>query len=208
MKILIADDHPLYTEGLKNFLSDEFKITEIVEDGKSAVDEALKKKPDVILMDIEMPGLDGIKATRIIKKKLPEVKIIILTSFGENDNVIRAIKAGASGYLLKSLDGDQLIRNLKDMEEGKNPFSPGIQNYILEEIRDKDDKTNLKQVGKKFSLTERQLEVVALLMENFTYEEIANELFIAERTVKYHMKEIKEKMGVQRKREVIKKLNP
>ncbi len=204
MKIMIADDHPLYTEGLKNFLSEDFEIAGIVEDGGKAVEEALNKKPDVILMDIKMPGIDGIEAARRIKDRLPEVKIIILTSFEEEDSLIKAIKAGASGYLLKSLDGDQLIKSLKQMGKGKNPFSPGLEDYLLEEIRSNDDKGKAETGREKYPLTERQSEVVRLLVKGLTYQEIADRLFLSERTIKYHMKKIKEKLGVKTRREVIK----
>lgn len=201
---MIADDHPLYTEGLKNFLSEDFEITGIVEDGEKAVEEALNKRPDVILMDIKMPGIDGIEATRLIKKRLPEVKIIILTSFEEEDSLIKAIKAGASGYLIKSLDGDQLIKSLKKMEEGKNPFSPGLEDYLLNEIRNNNNQENTEVVGGKNYLTGRQLEVIRLLVRELTYQEIAEKLYLSERTIKYHMKKIKEKLGVKTRREVIK----
>lgn len=201
MRILIADDHPLYTEGLKNFLEDDFEITGIVEDGKTAVKEALSSKPDVILMDIKMPVIDGIEATRLIKEELPDSKIIILTSFEREDSIIKAIEAGASGYLLKSLDGDQLIQNLKEMEQGKSPFSPGLEGFLLQNIRKSGDAETEKE-EKKF--TARQIDVIKLLVKGYTYKEIAGQLYLSERTVKYHMKKIKEKLGVETRRDVIK----
>ncbi|MFP4662476.1 MAG: response regulator [Halanaerobiales bacterium] len=201
MRILIADDHPLYTEGLKNFLEDDFEITGIVEDGKTAVKEALSSKPDVILMDIKMPVIDGIEATRLIKEELPDSKIIILTSFEREDSIIKAIEAGASGYLLKSLDGEQLIQNLKEMEQGKSPFSPGLEGFLLQNIRKSGDAETEKE-EKKF--TARQIDVIKLLVKGYTYKEIAGQLYLSERTVKYHMKKIKEKLGVETRRDVIK----
>src|SRR5690554_1406853 len=136
MRILIADDHPLFAEGLKNLLSaNDFEIVDIVEDGERVGEVALEKKPDIILMDIEMPVINGIDATRRIKEQLPEINIIILTSFEEEDSLIKAVKAGASGYLLKSLDGEELIASLTEFKQGKNPFSPGLEGLLLNEIR-------------------------------------------------------------------------
>jgi two-component system NarL family response regulator len=105
MKVMIADDHPLYVEALENLLRTDFEIISKVDNGSKAVTEAHEKHPDVILMDINMPIMNGIEATRKILSELPEIKIIILTSLEERENLFRAIKAGASGYLLKNLDG-------------------------------------------------------------------------------------------------------
>ncbi|MFW6306894.1 MAG: response regulator [Bacillota bacterium] len=201
MKVMIADDHPLYTEGLKNFLEEDFEIAGIVENGEAAVKEALNTRPDVILMDIRMPIIDGIEATRRIKEKLPDSKIIILTSFEREDSIIKAIKAGASGYLLKSLDGDQLIQNLKDMEQGNNPFVSGLKESLLRNIRESGDCENKKEEN---NFTARQLDVIKLLVKGYTYMEIAEKLYVSESTIKYHMKKIKHKLGVGTRRDVIK----
>ncbi len=128
MRILIADDHPLYAEGLRNFLnSKDFEIVGTATDGKTAVELALKEKPDIILMDIAMPVINGIEAIRIIKEKLNDVKIIVLTSFEERDSLINAIRAGALGYLLKTINGEELVRNLKEVKRGNKPYSPEIK---------------------------------------------------------------------------------
>jgi DNA-binding NarL/FixJ family response regulator len=199
MRILIADDHPLFVEGLTNLLhSNDFEIVGVVKDGGKAVESALKEKPDLILMDIGMPGVNGIEATRQIKNRLSELKIIILTSFEEEDSLIKAIKAGASGYLLKSLDGEELIKSLREIEEGKNPFSPGLGDYLLNKIRQVDDdylKNNL--------LSDRQVDVIRLLCKGLTYQEIGDRLFLSERTIKYHMEQIKDKLALKTQAQVI-----
>ncbi|MGM0370848.1 MAG: response regulator [Bacillota bacterium] len=202
MEIMIADDHPLYIEGLKNFLADDFEVVGVVHNGEEVIKEAVAKEPDLILMDIKMPVIDGIEATKKIKQKLPDIQIIILTSFEEEDSLLTAVQAGASGYLLKSLDGAQLVRDLKEIEAGKNPFAPGLEKLLLKEIcnqEKKDIRTKIEQM-----LTKRQLEVVELLVEGLTYQEIADELYLTERTIKYHMKKIKEKLGKKTRREVMK----
>jgi len=210
MRILIADDHPLFAEGLKNLLSaNDFEIIDIVKDGEKVVEVALEEKPDVILMDIEMPVINGIEATRKLKEQLPEINIIILTSFEEEDSLINAVKAGASGYLLKSLDGEELIASLTEFKQGKNPFSPGLEGLLLNEIRKTDNKkpdkgNNSDWIGEnKQALSERQLEVIRLLAKGLTYQEIGERLFISERTIKYHMEQIKKRLGLKTQAQII-----
>ena len=128
MRIMIADDHPLYVEALENLLRTDIEIISKVSVGGSAVAEAREKKPDVILMDINMPVLNGIEATKQIKAEVPEVKIIILTSFEEKDNLFRAVKAGAAGYLLKNLDGKEIIEGLFELEEARTLSLPAWGN--------------------------------------------------------------------------------
>lgn len=211
MRIMIADDHPLYVEALDNLLRSDFEIVCKVDNGSKAVTEAHEKRPDVILMDINMPVLNGIKATRKILSELPEIKIIILTSFEERENLFRAIKAGAVGYLLKNLDGQEIIEGLMELEKGKNPFAPGLEACILSEFRhnyaeDAEDincpgMMNGPDITKK--LNERQIEVLELVARGLTYREIGRRLFISERTIKYHMEKIKENLNVKTQEQVI-----
>lgn len=212
VKIMIADDHPLFADGLKNLLEvEDFEITGIVKDGEKAVEMALEKRPDVILMDIQMPDVDGIEATEKIKKEVPKTRILILTSFEEEDNLFKAIKAGASGYLLKSLDGEELVESLKEIEKGKNPFSPGLEDSLLDEFRKSEQRAGKNKESNKendktkedVELTERQLEVIKLVGEGLTYQEVADELYLSERTIKYHMEQIKKKLFLKNKAEVI-----
>ncbi len=205
VKIMIADDHPLFIEGLTNLLQaqDFIEVVNAVNNGQRAVEEALKNKPDVILMDIGMPVLNGIEATRQIKKELPEVRIIILTSFEEEDNLFKAIKAGASGYLIKSLDGEELIRSLSDLQEGKNPFSAGLGDCILNKVKRDMSVYEAMSSGSREELTERQLDVIKLLVKGLTYNEIGEELFVSERTIKYHMEQIKKKLSLKTQAQVI-----
>ncbi|MFW5991685.1 MAG: response regulator [Halanaerobiaceae bacterium] len=226
MRIMIADDHPLFAEGLRNLLrSNEFEIVEIVKDGENAIETACREKPDVILMDIGMPVINGIEATCRIKEKLNEVKIIILTSFEEEESLIRAVKAGASGYLLKSLDGKELIEGLRELEKGKNPFSPGLEDFLLNTIRQTDpingddNKNHKNNNGEEFDnknkqyeklkcepeeiFSDRQLQVIRLLVKGFTYQEIGDRLFLSERTIKYHMEQIKKKLDLKTQAQVI-----
>lgn len=203
MRIMIADDHPLYVEALENLLRNDFQIVSKVTDGSQAVTAAREKAPDVILMDINMPVLDGIEATRQISTEMPEIKIIMLTSFREEGNLFRAIQAGAVGYLLKNLDGEDIITGLMELGKGKNPFAPGLEQCILKEFQrsyqPRSEGTN-PLAGK---LTDRQLEIVELLAQGLTYREIGQTIFISERTVKYHVSKIKEVLDVNTQEQII-----
>lgn len=203
MRVMIADDHPLYAEALENLLRTDFEIISKVENGSKAVTEAVEKRPDVILMDINMPVLNGIEATRKILSELPDIKIIILTSFEERESLFRAIKAGASGYLLKNLDGQEIIEGLMELEKGKNPFAPGMEAFLLQEFQ-----YNYEEEGKGIDelsnkLNDRQLEVLSLVAQGLTYREIGRKLFLSERTIKYHMEKIKESLNLKTQEQVI-----
>lgn len=201
MRIMIAEDHPLYVEGLKNLLQDDFEIVSIVSTGLAAIEAARICKPDVILMDINMPVLDGIAATREIMAKQPGIKILMLTSFEETDTLFRAIRAGAVGYLLKNLEDTEIISGLMELQKGRNPFAPGLQNRILEEFRvqygDPGLATSMNQ------LSERQIEVLELVAQGLEYVEVGKRLFICERTVKHHMANIKEVLQLSNHAQVV-----
>lgn len=203
MRIMIADDHPLYVEALDNLLRADFEIVSKVDNGSKAVTEAHAKRPDVILMDINMPILNGIEATRTILSELPEIKIIILTSFEERENLFRAIKAGATGYLLKNLDGKEIIEGLLELEKGKNPFAPGLEACILQEFQHNypEGMNGANELEDK--LNDRQIEVLELVAQGLTYREIGQRLFLSERTIKYHMEKIKENLNLKTQEQVI-----
>ncbi len=203
MKVMIADDHPLYVEGLRNLLRHDFHIVGSVGDGRGAVKAARDKKPDVILMDIDMPTMDGIEATKLIKERIPETEIIILTAFREKEKLFRAIRAGAAGYLLKDLDGDEIIEGLKELKRGKNPFSPGMSEQLLHEFRSGNGRDDQRESGLNGELSDRQIEILELVARGLTYREIGEELFISERTVKYHMENIKARLDLRSREQVI-----
>ena len=135
MRIMIADDHSLYVEGLVNLLGTDFEIVSTVSTGATAIEQARLTKPDVVLMDVNMPTIDGITATKAILAENPGIKILMLTSFGETDTLFRAIRAGAVGYILKNLEATDIVADLYELEKGRNPFSPGLGNQILKEFR-------------------------------------------------------------------------
>ena len=202
MKILIVDDHPIYAEGLKNLLSSwDYHDTATARDGAEAILLAGQFQPDVILMDISLPGMDGIGATEQIKRENPGVKIVMLTSLGEEESLFRAIRAGASGYLIKTLDGEELVRCLSDLKAGRNPFSAGLEEALLTELRRGSNPVEKSRV--RPNLTFRQREVLRLLTKGFSYKQIGQELFISERTVKFHVEQTKAVLGVKTREELL-----
>ena len=153
---MIADDHPLYAEGLKNLLQEEFDVVSVVFSGLEAVKEARKCKPDVVLMDINMPGMDGIAATREIVAEQPDIKVLMLTSFTETDVLFRAIRAGAGGYLLKiwRIPNSSLTLGTTEVRI----HSPGLENQILMGFEGRRHQTAARDIA---LLNERQIEVLS-----------------------------------------------
>jgi DNA-binding NarL/FixJ family response regulator len=201
MRIMIANDDPLYVEGLKNLLQEDFDIVSTVSTGPEAIEEACRAKPDVILMDINMPGLDGIAATREILSRQPDIKILMLTGFGEADTLYRAVRAGAVGYLLKDLADTEIIWGLKELQRGRNPFSPGLENLVLQEFRRQADSP---PPGQGLALlNERQIEVLDLVAQGLEYAEVGKRLFISERTMKYHMANIRDVLQLSNQAQVV-----
>lgn len=201
MRIMIVDEHAPYVEGVVNLLSADFEIVSTVSTRADAIEQARLIKPDVILMDIKMPDLDGITATRIILAEQPGIKVLMLTSLGETDTLFRAIGAGAVGYLLKDLEETDIIAGLYELEKGRNPFSPGLANQILEEFRRQQVRSN-PEVCREL-LNDRQIEVLELVAQGLDYSDVGQRLYISERTVKYHMAKIKETLQLSSHAQVI-----
>lgn len=199
MTVLVADDHPIYIEGLANLLrSYDFTVIGKAKDGLEAVRLAEELKPDVVLMDANMPEMDGIEATKKIKENAPNCKVIILTGIEDDSLLMRALDAGASGFLLKKLDGESLHKNLLELQAGRNPFSPGIEALFSEST------ANEKKSGKRINrLTVRDEEILKKLSRGMTYKEIGAEIHLSEAAVKYNVKRIKEQSGAQTQAELI-----
>jgi two-component system NarL family response regulator len=199
MRVLLVDDHLLLLEGLTNLLSSHgVEVLGEAHDGREAVQMARRLYPDVILMDLKMPEIGGLEATRQVKAKMPEVKIVILTTSTEDQDLFEAIKAGACGYLLKSMRGEAFIETLKGLEEGFPPFSPGLAAKIMTEfahlatnpLPKPDPPPEIARNEKAAGLTARQQEVLLLLSKGLSYKEAGLRLGLSPRTIKYHMNEI------------------
>ncbi len=190
VRVLIVDDHSVVRRGLRMFLEDdpELEIVGEARDGAEAVAQAQALKPDVVLMDLLMPVMDGITATGIIRRQLPDTEVIALTSVLEDASVVGAVNAGAIGYLLKDTHSDELCRAIKAAAAGQVQLSPGAAARLLREVRAPDSPE---------ALTPRETDVLRLLAEGKANKQIAADLTIGENTVRTHVSSILAKLGVQ-----------
>jgi DNA-binding NarL/FixJ family response regulator len=189
IKVLVVDDHWVVRQGLRMFLDQESTITVVGEasDGSEAIDLARRLKPDVVLMDILMPHMDGIEAITRIKAEMPGVEVIALTSVLQGRSVSNAIRAGAVGYLIKDTRGDELVRAIHDAAEGRVHLSPEAAARLAKDLQ--------RPEGMK-SLTERETSVLRLVAEGLANKEIARRLLVSEKTVKAHLNNIFVKLDV------------
>jgi len=217
MRVLLADDHRLLVEGLSNLLAAHgIEVVGIAGDGLQAVAMAEQLSPDLILMDIRMPRCDGLSATRQIKARWPELEIVMLTTSAEEQDLFEAVKSGAAGYLLKSMSGDAFVEALRGLQQGVPPFSPGLAARLLSEFARlsraeepvqpgpaEDKGSASEQVPSAGALTERQLEVLRLVADGLTYREVGERLYLTERTVRFHMAEIIDRLHLQNRSQVL-----
>jgi two-component system, NarL family, response regulator LiaR len=190
IRVLITDDHGVVRQGLRMFLSIDPDIVIVgeAENGQEALAMARELRPDVVLMDLMMPVMDGVEATRAIRSELPEVEVVALTSVLGDTSVTGAIKAGAIGYLLKDTEAEELHRAIKGAAEGKVQLAPEAAVHLMREVRAPESPEEL---------TERETEVLKLMARGHANKQIASTLFVEEKTVKAHVSSILRKLGVQ-----------
>ncbi|MBU4178770.1 MAG: response regulator transcription factor, partial [Actinobacteria bacterium] len=192
IRVMIVDDHNLVREGLKAVFDQGLEIDVVAEagSGEEAVEKSAELEPDVILMDISMPGMNGIQATRTIREANPEVKVVILTMLDQEGYVYEAVKAGATGYMLKSTSSDDLIEAIQMVYDGKALLHPDATAQLLKEfVTLADNRT------RDYGLSNREMEVLQLLTEGNTNKQIAKDLWISEQTVKTHVAHLFDKLG-------------
>ncbi|WP_242248375.1 response regulator transcription factor [Bacillus cereus group sp. BfR-BA-01523] len=195
IKVLLVDDHTVVLKGLAFFLStqEDFELVGEANNGKEALVKVGETSPDVVLMDLYMPEMDGIEATNCIKKEYPNVKVIVLTSFSDQAHVLPALKAGASGYILKDIEPDQLVEAIRSAYKGNIQLHPDIANALLSQTLPQEEKEEEPSVQVDV-LTARENEVLQLLAKGMSNKEIASVLVITEKTVKAHMSSILSKL--------------
>lgn len=189
IRVLLADDHGVIRDGLGRLIAalDDVELVAVAADGAEAVEQARRCEPDVVLMDLEMPVLDGIEATRTIVAERPETAVLVLTSFSDRDKIVGALEAGACGYLLKDVDAAQVADGIRAAARGESPLDPRAARTILSARSAPDPLAGLSQ---------REREVLALLVEGLPNKLIARRLGISEKTVKSHLTRVFRELGV------------
>lgn len=204
MKVMLVDDHSLFLEGLENLLTAYgVEVVGTARDGREALAKAHALRPDVILMDIYMADCDGLAATRLIKKELPQIKIVMLTVSMEDEHLYEAIENGASGYLLKNLNSRELLKMLEGLSLGEAPLSPVLASKLIEAFTDRGGHKTTPGSNPKEELTPRQIEILKLVASGLSYKEVGAMLFLSERTIKYHMSNIMNKLDFQNRNQAI-----
>jgi DNA-binding NarL/FixJ family response regulator len=195
IRVLIADDQPLARAGFKAVLeaSGTIEVVAEAENGAQAVQLARRYDPDVVLMDVRMPGMDGIEATR----QMPHQKVLILTTFGLDEYIIEALRAGASGFLLKDAPVEELVRAVRTVAGGDAQLSPAVTKRLLDQVARRLPAAVLRDTGPLETLTDRERDVLRLLAAGMSNAEIANALFVSEPTVKTHVSSTLQKLGLR-----------
>jgi DNA-binding NarL/FixJ family response regulator len=202
IKILLVDDHAIVRQGLRSYIELQPDMQVIAEGGNGfeAVSLTSSTQPDVILLDLLMPGLDGVEATRKIMQNHPQTRILILTSFGDDRQIFPAIRAGALGYLLKDIQPQDLIKAIRDVMQGKPQLHPDIVRRLMTAVTEKDEKpVNIQHhlSSELQQLTEREREVLEQIARGLSNREIAEKMFISEKTVKTHVSNVLDKLGME-----------
>lgn len=200
IRLLVVDDHVVVRKGLMAILETEPGIEVVGEagDGNEAVEKACTLQPDVVLMDLVMPGMDGIEATRLIKQRVPQVQVLVLTSFSTNDKVIPSLSAGATGYLLKDASPEELVKAIEQVAQGEGALHPAVTRYVLGQIKNMPDEPAPEE-----ELTEREKEVLQYMAQGYSNAEIARLLVVSNATVHTHVSRILSKLNVSSRTQAV-----
>lgn len=189
IRVLVADDHAVVRAGLEQYLAttDDIVVVRSVGDGAEAVDAVGEVEPDVVVMDLSMPDVDGVEATRRIRASFPDCRVLVLTSFSEQSRIMDALSAGADGYLLKHAEPEAIAAGIRSVHAGESPLDPKAARALLEARRAAEPSVDL---------TEREREVLSLVADGLANKQIARRLGISERTVKAHLTRVYSTLGV------------
>ena len=201
IKILLVDDHAIMRDGIKALLSiyDDIEVVGEASEGRKAIEMARELNPDVVVMDISMPGMDGLEVTRRLTKRNPGMKVIILTQHDNREYILSAIKVGAAGYIPKKALGSDLISAIRAVHSGDSFLYPSAAKTLIDDYRKQAEQPDIYE-----SLTEREREILKLIAEGLTSREIANALYISQKTVQGHRTKIMEKLDLHNRTELIK----
>lgn len=195
IKVMLVDDHPMVRHGIRTVFEayDDIVLVAEAENGRQAIKMCEDYQPEIILMDMVMPIVDGVQATEFIINKWPDIKIIALTSFNDKDLIKKSLKAGAVSYILKTISGEKLVKMIKDVYKGSFILSSQATKILLSELREPQDEN--------FKLTNREKEILALVVEGLSNKQIAKRLFLSSSTVQFHVSNILSKLGVSKRTE-------
>jgi DNA-binding NarL/FixJ family response regulator len=206
-RVLIVDDHPLTSEALSSLLKQNgFDVVGQAADGGEAIARANELAPDIVLLDLTMPGMDGLSALPRIRDAAPECEVVVLTASGSEENLLGAIRGGAAGYLLKSEPPERIVEFLHGVAEGEAALSGTVARRLLERVRDGGRLGGGVPDEIASRLSAREVEVLLLLDEHLSTDEIASRLYISEHTVRSHVKSLLRKLGVSSRREALERL--
>ncbi len=210
IRILLADDHPIVREGLRAVLETQpdFEVIAEAASGDEALRLALTTMPDILLLDLEMPVMDGVEATRRLRQQRPDARVIVFTAFDNDERIIHAVQAGANGYLLKGAPRDEIFRAIRVTMEGGSLLQPVVASKLLRHVGTQQPASGSAQSPNHQmlpfeQLTERELEVLNLLAQGMPNKEIAAQLVISERTAKFHVSSIMGKLGATNRTEAV-----
>src|SRR5438876_9616560 len=207
-RILLVDDHPLTRSALAGLLAQHgFDVVGEAADGEEAIECAGRLRPDLVLLDLSMPGLDGLSALPRLREAAPDCEVVVLTASGTEENLLGAIRAGAAGYLLKSEPPARIVEFLRGAAHGEAALSGAVARRLLERVRHGNGRGSGVPDEIASSLSAREVEVLLLLDEHLGTDEIAKRLFISEHTVRSHVKNLLRKLGVSSRREALERLD-
>ncbi|HKI92419.1 MAG TPA: response regulator transcription factor [Gaiellaceae bacterium] len=206
-RVLIVDDHPLTRDALAALLAAHgFEVVGAASDGAEAIEQAEALGPDLVLLDLSMPGVDGLSALPRLREAAPECEVVVLTASGTEENLLAAIRAGAAGYLLKTEPPERIASFLDGVANGEAALSGAIARRLLEQVRNGNGRGSGVPDAITAALSAREVEVLLLLDDHLGTDEIAKRLFISEHTVRSHVKSLLRKLGVSSRREALERL--
>lgn len=200
MRVLVVDDHSLFRDGLVSLLeAADFSVVGQAGDGQSAIEQAVSLRPDLVLLDLSMPVMNGLDALREIKKKLPEVQVVVLTVSDDETNLLEAIKAGADGYLLKHLNSQAFLKALEGLQRGEAAITRMAAKKVMKNLAELSSQKEAAEP--EAALSDREIEILKLVAEGCSNREISKRVSLSENTIKYHLKNILQKLNVHTRTE-------
>ncbi len=203
IRILLAEDHVITRQGIKRLLEDEgdFEVVGEADDGEQVVKKAVELKPDVVIMDIAMPKLNGVEATKLLKQHCPGAAVLILSAYDDDEYVFALLESGVAGYLLKTASGDELIRAVESASKGEPTLHPSVAQKMINRFRTFSDKKKTQEISDV--LSDREIDIIRLAAKGMSNQEIAEQVIISKRTVEGHMRSIFNKLGVGSRTEAV-----